>query len=57
MESDYFFKKYIVTTYSDNKNNIFQVDVFDKETKTTYRIKDLKVIEKVGEVIKWEMRT
>ena len=46
MKSDYFFKKHIITTYSDYKNNIYQIDIFDKETKTTYRITDLKIIEK-----------
>ena len=46
MKSDYFLKKHIITTYSDYKNNIYQIDVFDKETKTTYRITDLKIIEK-----------
>ena len=52
METDYFFKMYIITTYNDNKNNIFQVDIFDKETKTTYTTKDLKLIEKIKELIK-----
>ena len=46
MKSDYFFKKHIITTYSDYKNNIYQIDIFDKETKTTYRVTDLKIIEK-----------
>lgn len=47
MKSDYFFKKHIITTYSDYKNNIYQINIFDKETKTTYKITDLKIIEKV----------
>ena len=46
MKSDYFFKKHIITIYSDYKNNIYQIDIFDKETKTTYRVTDLKIIEK-----------
>lgn len=48
MKSDYFFKKYIITTYSDYKNNLYQIDIFDKETKTTYRVTDLKIIEKAN---------
>ena len=50
MKSDYFLKKHIITTYSDYKNNIYQIDVFDKETKTTYRVTDLKIIEKVKDL-------
>lgn len=52
MKTDYFFKMYIITTYTDNNNNIFQVDIFDKKTKTTYRTKDLKLIDKIKELIK-----
>ena len=51
METDYFFKKCIITTYTDNKN-IFQVDIFNKETKTTYRITNLEMIDKIKEMIK-----
>lgn len=46
MKSDYFFKKHIITTYRDYKNNIYQIDIFDRETKTTYRVTNLEIIEK-----------
>lgn len=49
MKRDYFFKKHIITIYSDYKNNIYQINIFDKETKTTYRVTDLKIIEKAIE--------
>ena len=52
MKTDYFFKKCIITTYTDNKNNISQVEIFDKETKTTYRVKSLEMIDKIKELIK-----
>ena len=49
MKSDYFFKKQIIKNYNDYKNNIYKIDIFDKETKTTYRVTDLKIIEKAKE--------
>ena len=52
MKTDYFLKMYIITTYTDNKNNIFQIDIYDKETKTTHRITSLEIIEKIKELIK-----
>ena len=52
MRTDYFLKMYIMTTYTDNKSNIFQVDIFNKEIKTTYRVKSLEMIDKIKELIK-----
>ena len=57
MKSDYFFKKHIITTYSDYKNNIYQIDIFDRETKTTYKVTDLKIIEKVKDKLDMQLES
>lgn len=49
MRTDYFLEKHIITTYRDHKNNIFQIDIKDMETRITYRITNLEIIEKIKE--------
>ena len=49
MKSDYFLEKQIITTYRDYKNNIYQIDIFNRERKTTYRVTSLEIIANILE--------
>ena len=52
MREDYFLRDYIYTTYKDNKNNIFKVEIYNRKEKKTYRIIDKEMIERFKGVIK-----
>ncbi len=47
MKTDYFLKQYIITTYKDNKNTIYQINIFERESKTTYKIRNQNIINKI----------
>lgn len=44
MINDLYFKKIIISYYMDNKKNIFQINIFDKQNKTNYVLKNKIVI-------------
>lgn len=47
MKTDYFLKQYIITTYKDNKNIIYQINIFERESKTTYQITNQNIIKRI----------
>lgn len=51
MRIDYYFRKIIITTYTDHEGKVYQIDAYVKGEKKLHRTTDEKLIQKILEVI------
>ena len=51
MKTDYYFKNFIITTYTDHEGKVYQIDGYVKGEKKLHRTTNEKLIQKILEVI------